>query len=117
MRYEFPDNILPGRIGLPAWTQRGPGSRSPTQSRGVGLPTLLNRQAAGSCCGANQAMSVATKALESEGARAYIALVRLGISVWHAPEFDTSDNVSLPKLHRMGKRQSRRFRVAGGFAV
>src|SRR5262249_47232845 len=48
-----------------------------------------------SCCGANQAMSVATKALESEGARAYTPWSDLGSPFGNAPEFDTRTVYSL----------------------
>jgi len=49
-----------------------------------------------SWCGANQAMSVATKALESEGARAYTPLFGLGISVWQRSRVRHPDNVFAP---------------------
>ena len=68
-----------------------------------------------SCCGANQAMSVATKALESEGARAYTPLVGLGISVWQRSRVRYPDNVFAPSyiVRGEGKPSCR----AGGFAV
>ncbi len=42
MRYEFPDNILPGRIGLPAWSQEAQLSLLPPATAGAGLPLFFN---------------------------------------------------------------------------
>jgi hypothetical protein len=46
MRYEFPDNVLPGRIGLPAWTEEARLSLRPQQLRGAGFRYFQYRQAA-----------------------------------------------------------------------
>jgi len=68
-----------------------------------------------SCCGANQAMSVATKALESEDARAYTPLV--GHLRLATRQSSTPGQCIRSKVHSTGRRQSRRLLHPGGFAV